>query len=188
VRRRSLPCPDWLVPLLENPYMNQVAGSELLLDRAGVEEGMAVLDVGCGPGRVAIPAAGRVGSSGRVVALDVQEGMLRRLEERIAELGIGNVEPVHAGAGEGAITENTFDRALLVTVLGEIPRREEALREIYESLKPGAILSITEVIPGPHYQRQATVRVLTETTGFLVEDIFGGFPAYTMIVRRRDGA
>ena len=54
-RRRSLPCPYWLIPLLENPYMNAVAGSALLLDRAQVSQGMKVLDVGCGPGRITLP-------------------------------------------------------------------------------------------------------------------------------------
>ena len=49
--------PDhWLAVLLENPYMNRLAGAEVILDRAGVTEALAVLDVGCGTGRVALPA------------------------------------------------------------------------------------------------------------------------------------
>ena len=52
---------------------------------------------------------------------------------------------------------NNFDRALLVTVLGEIPDRDAALRAIFDALKPGGILSITEILRDPHYQRRTTV-------------------------------
>ncbi|UCF18636.1 MAG: methyltransferase domain-containing protein, partial [Gemmatimonadota bacterium] len=136
-RRQSIPCPPWLIPLLENPYMNAVAGSRVLLERAGVQPGMSVLDVGCGPGRIAIPAARLVGPEGRVVALDLQPGMIRRLEERISALGLDRIETILAGAGDGKMPKSSFDRALLVTVLGEIVDRSAALREIYDALKPG---------------------------------------------------
>jgi hypothetical protein len=70
-RWASWPCPAWLVPLLENPYFEAVAGAELLLERAGIRPGMRVLDAGCGPGRVTLPASVLVGPSGRVVAVDI---------------------------------------------------------------------------------------------------------------------
>ena len=183
VRLRSLPCPEWLVPLLENPYMNWVAGSSVVLDRARIGSGMRVLDVGCGPGRLSIPAAERVGPDGEVVALDVQEPMLRRLEDRLRSLELTNIRMVLAGVGDGAIEPGSFDRALLVTVLGEIPNRTEALGEIFEALKPGGILSITEVIPDPHYQRWSSVREMAEEVGFQFDEAFGGLLAYTMNVR-----
>jgi SAM-dependent methyltransferase len=59
-----MPCPSSLSFLLENPFMNRVAGAQLLLDRADVAPGMRVLDVGCGPGRIALPVALRVGANG----------------------------------------------------------------------------------------------------------------------------
>ena len=119
-RLRAMPCPTWLIPLLENPYMQSVAGSSLLLERAKVENGMDLLDVGCGPGRLAIPAARMVGSYGSVTALDIQAGMLNRLERRIKEHRLDNIRLIHAGAVDGALSENSYDRALMVTVLGEI--------------------------------------------------------------------
>jgi len=188
VRRRALPCPEWLTPLLENPYMEYFAGSSLLLDRAGVQRGMNVLDVGCGPGRLAIPAAKRVGPSGRVLAMDVQQNMLRRVEERMRKHGVTNIRLVHAGAGEGSLEQQAFDRAFLVTVLGEIPSRAEALREIHAALKDGGILSITEVLPDPHYQRQASVRALAGGIGFAVDEVFEMFLAYTMNLRKGSAA
>ena len=174
------PCPAWLVPLLENPYFDAVAGAATLLERAGVRPGMRVLDAGCGPGRVTVPAAVRVGGAGAVVALDIQPEMLARLRERLAAQRLTNVEVVQAGLGEGKLPESAFDVALLVTVLGEISDPPAALREIYRALRPGGVLSISEVLPDPHYQPVTRVRALAASAGFREVGIVRGWVSYTL--------
>jgi ubiquinone/menaquinone biosynthesis C-methylase UbiE len=87
---------------------------------------------------------------------------------------------MHAGASEDKTEPEAFDRAFLVTVLGEIPDKAAALREIYRALKPGGILSITEALPDPDFQTPDSVRLLARTTGFETEKQLGGFPAFTM--------
>lgn len=179
-RRLHLPCPSQLSFLLENPFMKRVAGAQLLLDRADVAPGMRVLDVGCGPGRVTLPAARRVGANGEVVALDVQPAMLRRVQQKLEMEGVTNVRLLLAGAGEGKTEPESFDRAFLVTVLGEIPDKATALREIYGALRAGGVLSVTEVFPDPHMQMPGAIRRLAKETGFEVESKMGSFPAFTM--------
>ena len=76
-RWASWPCPAWLVPLLENPYVEVVAGAQTILVRAGIRPGMRVLDAGCGPGRLTVPACMMVGPSGQIVAVDIQRRMLQ---------------------------------------------------------------------------------------------------------------
>jgi SAM-dependent methyltransferase len=183
-RLAGWPCPAWLVPLLENPYFEAVAGAETLLERAGVLPGMHVLDAGCGPGRVTLPAARRVGPSGRVVAVDVQPRMLAKLAARAQAQHLANVERVEAGLGEGKLPADAFDVALLVTVLGEIPDKLAALREIHRSLRPGGVLSLTEVLPDPHYQRLARARALATCAGFRESRLVRGWLSYTLNLRR----
>jgi ubiquinone/menaquinone biosynthesis C-methylase UbiE len=178
-RWKAWPCPSWMVPLLENPYFQTVAGAELLLDRAGVAAGMAVLDAGCGPGRVTLPAAERVGASGRVVAVDVQCGMLDRLQGRLDARGVTNVELRHAGLGTGAVGAERFDVALMVTVLGEIPEPRVALEELHRALRPGGVLSVTEVLPDPHYLTVDRVRKLGAAAGFEDGELYRGRVAFT---------
>ncbi len=184
-RRRPLPCPPWLTGLLENPYVDAVAGAELLLDRAGIAPGMRVLDAGSGPGRLTVPAARRVGAAGGVLALDLQPDMLEELTRRVRAAGLGNVRTVFGGLGDGTLGDEQlepegFDRALMVTVLGEVPDRLSALREIYAALRHGGVLSVTEVLPDPHYQSRNTVRDLAEDAGFRIQGICGSALAYTM--------
>ena len=175
-----LPCPWWLIVFIEKKFEQTLARSSTLLDRAGVALGMQVLDVGCGAGRLSLAAAERVGSSGRVVALDIKEPMILRLQGRLVERGLSNVYPVLAGAGEGKLECETFDRAFLVTVLGEIPDRSKAMREIYEALKPGGLLSVTEMFPDPHYQTRNKVRELAGQAGMRFDQSFGNAMAFTM--------
>ena len=164
--------------------MDAVAGNGMLLDRAAVGPGMRVLDAGCGPGRLTILAARRVGQRGEVVALDVQEGMLARVRQRAARGGIANVRTVFGDiesvAPPAGVEAESFGLALLVAVLGEIPDRAGALRALRTVLRPGGVLSITEVIPDPRYQSRRTVRRLAEGAGFRLDRTYGSPLAFTL--------
>ena len=152
----------------------------VIIEHLGLEPGMTVVDVGCGPGRVTLPAARQVGESGKVVAMDIQAGMLARAKEKARAANQSNIEFLHAGVGEGKLGHGQFDRALLVTVLGEIPDRDAALKEIFSALKPGGILSVTEIIFDPHFQRRSTVTRLAIEAGFREREFFGNHIAFTL--------
>ena len=167
---RGKPCPTAVAVLFDNPIVERFSGTAMLIKRAGVTEGMRVLDAGCGPGRVTIPLARRVGPAGEIVALDVQQGMLDRVNANAARARLNNVRTVLGALESDAKAlcnyEQAFDRVLLVTVLGEIPDQEGALGALCKALKPAGILSITEMIIDPDYVRSARIRRLAENAGF----------------------
>jgi SAM-dependent methyltransferase len=180
-QRQELPCPSWLSWMVEldNPF-TRVNRAQFIVDHLGLDPGMTVLDAGCGPGRVTVPLARAVGPEGEVVALDVQEGMLARAREKVEAAGLENVRYLRAELGGGELPPDAFDRAVLVSVLGEIPDQAAALEELYGALKPGAVLSITEVIFDPHFQRREAVVRVAEGAGFREKDFLGKRLAYTM--------
>jgi ubiquinone/menaquinone biosynthesis C-methylase UbiE len=176
----QLPCPPGFIFLLESRLMTGVAGPQAIIQRARIEPGMRVLDAGCGPGRISIPVAHHLGPDGNLVALDIQEEMLSRLAKRIKDQGLINIEIVQGALGEGQAGMNRFDRVLLITVLGEIPDQAAALKEIHRALVPGGILSITEVLPDPHYQPRTKVHRLAGLAGFQTEMVYQSWRSYTI--------
>ena len=186
-RRTPVPLPPFLTFLLENPVTAAVVGPETLLDRAGLATGMRVLDAGCGPGRLSILAARRVGPTGEVVALDGQEAMLDKLRKRLESPSADgcNVKPRRGLLGTRDLNErDVYDRVILAMVLGEIRDRGRALGEIHDALKPGGILSVTEVIGDPDYHGRTTVRREAESAGFELDLLYDGWISFTMNFRK----
>lgn len=72
----------------------------------------------------------------------------------------------------------------MVTVLGEIPDREKALKEISAALKPGGIFSVTETVFDPHFQRRSTVSRLACEAGLAPTESFGNWMSFTMNFRK----
>jgi ubiquinone/menaquinone biosynthesis C-methylase UbiE len=164
---------------MDNPFLRNNS-ARFIIQHLGLEPGMKVLDFGCGPGRLTIPVARQLGPAGEVTAFDLQPGMLERVRARAQVENLGNIQFVQGGAGGGKLGRNVYDRALLVTVLGEIPDRKAALAQIFDSLKPGGILSVTEVIADPHFLKRASVTGAANSVGFVEKDFFGNRISYTI--------
>jgi ubiquinone/menaquinone biosynthesis C-methylase UbiE len=187
--RRALPCPAWLAWLVEldNPFTKTNRSAEIIR-HLDLRPGMQVADIGCGPGRLTIPLARAVLPGGAVLAADLQPAMLRRAQARAEAAGLSNIRFLQTAVGEGQLGVGRYDRALLVTVLGEIPDRAGALKEIFAALKPGGILSVTEVIFDPHFQGHASVVELATRAGFREQARFGNRLAFTLLLEKPRGA
>jgi ubiquinone/menaquinone biosynthesis C-methylase UbiE len=100
---------------------------------------------------------------------------------------VSNIRFLQAGVGEGKLESNAFDRALLVTVLGEIPDRQAALAEIFRALKPGGSLTVAEVAFDPHYQRRGAVSKLAASVGFRERAYSGAWYSYSLVLEKPAG-
>ena len=184
-RRKSLPCPSWLYRMveMENPLAKN-SQAKTILAGLGVAEGMTVLDAGCGPGRVTLPLAKAVGADGKVIAVDLQQGMLDVVQRKAQQEGLAMIEFVQLPLGEGKLPAYQADRAVIAAVLGEIPQQAAALQEIFAALKPRGILAIAETIFDPHYQRKAYVLDLAQAAGFAEVAFNGNCLAYTVYLQK----
>jgi ubiquinone/menaquinone biosynthesis C-methylase UbiE len=187
-RRYTIPCPAWMKGLLDPPSAGRTsARTRRTIENLAIRPGMRVLDAGCGPGRLTIPLAGALGPDGEVTAIDIQEEMLHEAERRARTAGFTNIRFLRTGLGDGGLERGRFDRALLITVLGEIPDREAALRDLFGALKPGGLLLIEETVRDPHFQTRSTVRRLAGAAGFVEKDLFGNRFSFTMTFEKPAG-
>jgi ubiquinone/menaquinone biosynthesis C-methylase UbiE len=112
--------------------------STALLDKAGVKPGQHVLDVACGTGEPAIPAAQRVGVQGKVFATDLVAGMVAFAREKAQALKLTNIEFVVSDGEQLDLPATTFDAATMRWGLMFMPEPVACLQRIHGALKPGA--------------------------------------------------
>jgi ubiquinone/menaquinone biosynthesis C-methylase UbiE len=147
----------------------------------GVEEGMQVLEIGPGPGTFTFAAARSVGDRGRVHAVDIQESIIARLNEKVDRQGIANVSARQASAYELPFPDQFFDRIFMITVLGEIPDKQRALSEFKRVMKNDGLLAIGEFLPDPDYPMRKTVIAWCEGSGFHLSEQFGNLLHYLLL-------
>jgi ubiquinone/menaquinone biosynthesis C-methylase UbiE len=175
----SFPCPSLLAWSLDNPILQRINGTRTIIGRLDFRPGQRVLEIGPGPGRLLIPAAEHVLPGGEAVGIDIQAGMIERLKRRAQKMGVTNLQAILGDAADPHVEAESFDLVFLCTALGEIPHRAAALNQCYRALKPGGLLSITEVAGDPHYQRQSVVKKLAEAAGFQFYSVQGGWWMFT---------
>jgi SAM-dependent methyltransferase len=112
--------------------------ARLLLARAALRPGEAVLDIATGPGTVARLAAEQVGRKGRVVGADFSEAMIAIARAKPPSAGAAPIEYLVSPAAPLAITEGGFDVVTCQQGLRFFPDRAAAVREMHHALKPGA--------------------------------------------------
>jgi len=112
------------------------AGRELLL-RAGIQRGMRVADLGCGIGMVTRLLAELVGPTGEVTGVDLSAPQLEHA--RVSLCDLKHVKFVEASATETKLERESFDLVFSRFLLIHLREPQDALREMYELLKPGGI-------------------------------------------------
>ena len=135
-----------------------------------IEEGMTVLDLGCGPGFFSIDMAQMVGKSGRVIAADMQEGMLKKIRDKIQGTELEERIALHKCEENKIGISEEIDFVLAFYMVHEVPNQEEFFNEIGVMLKPKGQMLIVE--PPFHVSKSAfeeTIRI-ARSTGFTLAE------------------
>jgi ubiquinone/menaquinone biosynthesis C-methylase UbiE len=136
--------------------------------------GERLLEVGPGTGYYALEVADWVAPEGRLDVFDLQQQMLDHTLRRAGERGIENIWPTQGDARELPYEDATFDAAYLVTVLGEIPDQDGALRELRRVVRPGGRIVVGELFGDPHMVTHTALVRRAESVGLNVERKLGG--------------
>jgi ubiquinone/menaquinone biosynthesis C-methylase UbiE len=113
------------------------------IDRLGLAPGLAVLDVGCGAGASALPAARHVGPGGTVLGVDLAENLLAQARAKAAQSDVQNVEFRQADMTNLGLPDHHFDAVVSVFSVFFAPDMEALVRELWRMVKPGGKLAIT---------------------------------------------
>lgn len=145
-----------------------------LLRTLDPQPGERLLEIGPGTGHYSLPVAERIApEGGRLYLVDVQGEMLDHTTRSAAEAGLRNLSPAQADARWLPHPDRAFDAVYLVTVLGEIPDREEALREVARVVRPGGRVVVGELLGDPHYVPYAALCELAAGVGLRSEQRVG---------------
>ncbi len=159
------------------PYSQRfwVEAPHPLITRARLREilepqpGERVLEIGPGTGYYTLDLAAWVGEEGAIEIFDIQQEMLDHTIRAAAERSLLNVNPTRGDAQELGWDDDTFDAAILITVLGEIPDQDAALREVARVLRPGGRLIVGELLGDPHYVTPGSLQRRAEVAGLRFE-------------------
>jgi ubiquinone/menaquinone biosynthesis C-methylase UbiE len=149
--RKNRVCPVELAGSLDNRIRRWLQDPRKIL-APYVKEGMTVLDMGCGPGFFSIEMAHLIGQSGRVIASDLQEGMLQKLRKKIQGTELEERITLHKSEKHKIGLTEEVDFILAFYMIHEIPDQEEFFNEIKSILKPNGKLFIVE--PPFHVSRK----------------------------------
>ena len=112
-----------------------------LVEFANLQNGQKILDIATGTGIVALNAAQKVGSEGKVIGVDISTGMLNNAKTKLAKTSLQNVEFIEADAEELNLNDNIFDAvlcSLAICYLTDIPT---ALRSWYRLIKKDGFIA-----------------------------------------------
>jgi ubiquinone/menaquinone biosynthesis C-methylase UbiE len=167
-------CPFWVGYLLLNPLRKYLENPDKLLGPF-VCPGMTVLEPGCAMGFFTLPLARMVGPAGRVVAVDIQPGMLEVLSRRAGKFELSERIEVRLASRESLGIEDlahTVDFAAALHVVHEMPNPRGFFDQVRHSLKPGGRFLIVEPKGHVSVKEFNQMVAVAEHAGFTIDSNF----------------
>src|SRR5215469_10179199 len=140
-------CPWWIGYLLASPVRRCLGPDPVRILSPYVHEGMTVLEPGPGMGFFTIPLARLVGSSGRVIAIDMQPKMIEGLKRRAAKASVlDRIDGRVTSAETMGISDlqGKVDFVLAFAMVHEFPDAAKFFAEAAQALKAGGTLLLAE--------------------------------------------
>ncbi|MBA2934861.1 methyltransferase domain-containing protein [Sphingomonas sp. CGMCC 1.13654] len=135
--------------IVETAYSTEAARDKLdearaVMDKAGIQPGMTVADIGAGEGYYTVRLAARVGDKGRVLAEDIVPEVRDQLAERVNRERLDNVSVRLGDPANPRLPPNSFDRVLMVHMYHEVEQPYEFLWNVRPALKDDGELVVVD--------------------------------------------
>lgn len=151
----------------DSPERQEWQKPEEIVRLMEIEPGMTVADLGAGTGYFLSYLSEATGASGRVLALDVEEGLVHFMTERARREAWGNVEARRISPDDPGLEAGSVDRILIVNTWHHIDDRGAYSAKLRHALKPGGrvyVVDLTKESPTgpPPEHRLSAQRILGE--------------------------
>lgn len=167
--RNKRVCPAELSGSLDNSLRRLLQNPHEIL-KPYIKEGMTILDLGCGPGYFSIEIGKMLNGSGKVIAADLQEGMLKKVKNKIKGTDLEQRIELHkCEENTTGITEKV-DFILCFYMIHEVPDQNNLFRELKSILKTSGKLYIIE--PKFHVSKKSFAEMVnkSDSIGFEIID------------------
>ena len=180
---------DWLV----RPERDEQEQPDKVVKKLDLPKGGTVVDLGAGVGYFTWRMAKAVGKDGKVIAVDIQPGMIDRLRQTLREHDVTNVEPVLGSEENPRLPVDAVDLVLLVDVYHELQQPERTMEHVRRALKPNGRVAIIEYrkedpdipIHPLHKMTVDEVRSELEPMGFRLDEVMDFLPTQHIIIFKR---
>jgi ubiquinone/menaquinone biosynthesis C-methylase UbiE len=177
----------------DDPERRQWQDPEKILTSIGVAPGMVFIDVGCGDGYFALPAARRVRPSGKVYAVDSDAAAIERLRDQVAREGLDNLFSEVREAEETVVGEGCADYVFFGIDLHDFEDPAQVLLNAKKMLRPhGHLIDLdwkdVSMDFGPPQQKRFSIdkaRYLIESAGFTIASVTDAGPYHYLIIASR---
>jgi len=136
------------------------------IEKAKIKAGDIVLDYGCGPGSYTLAAVDVVGSSGKVIAVDINPLAIKKVKEKATKKALNNIETIITDC-ETDINAESIDVIICYDVLHDIEEKDCILNEFYRLLKRNSRLSVDD----HHMKEEEIISLISDTELFELEEI-----------------
>lgn len=181
-------------PWLVRPERAAEEAPDAALDAIGIPKGAIIADIGAGVGYFTWRLAERIGPTGNVYAVDIQQGMLDQLRHNMAERKLANYEAVLGAPDDPHLPAGRIDLALLVDVYHEFSEPQQMLRKIRAALAPNGRMVLLEyrkedpavpILPA-HKMSVAEVTAEIEPEGFKLDKTLENLPRQHILIFRKN--
>jgi ubiquinone/menaquinone biosynthesis C-methylase UbiE len=134
-----------------------------------LQPGQVVADIGAGSGVFTLPLAKPLGKSGKVYAVDIEQGLVDHIAKKAQEEKATNVVGVLGKFTDPALPARDVDLAFIADVLHHIENRAEYLMNLAPYLKPGGRIAVIDFHPelGPHKNDKSLQITRAETQAWM---------------------
>ncbi len=155
---------------LERPEREREEMPNVLVELLKLKEGDVVADIGVGTGYIARRIAPKIGDTGTIYGVDIQQEMLDLLDEKMTEVGIMNVKGVLGTITDPKLPPESVDLAIMVDVYHEFSHPYEMMQNICRGLKVGGRVAFIEYraedpkVPIKRLHKMSELQVIKEAT------------------------